>query len=298
MKSVIVDDDPISRTIIARVLQERGHDVISYAEAETAWADLQQQACDLLVTDWHLPGMDGLELCRRVRSLPAGQHTEILLITADTQADALRLALEAGANDFLSKPFNLPLLALRLTIAERHRNTVIELASARYQSENVSARYAALAEHATDLISVLAADGTILYASPSYQPILGFAPEDIVGHCVFSNMHPDDVTLVRDLFATVLQTKSPVSAQFRLRHRDETWRRMETTAVNHLEDPAVHGIIATTRDITDRALAEEICGPVRSGFARLWSICQQSPISPLLAMRASPSTSALRSSTS
>jgi DNA-binding response OmpR family regulator len=80
----------------------------------------------MLVLDWQMPGLSGVELCERVRKTTAGQHTFILMATARGATDDLRRVLAAGANDYVSKPVTPEVLSTRITIAERHMAVDLE----------------------------------------------------------------------------------------------------------------------------------------------------------------------------
>ena len=137
-------------------------------------------------------------------------------------------------------------------------------------------RFRALSEHATDMIGVINADGIIQYASPSYQTVLGYAPETIVGRRLFTIAHPDDVPALRTAFEELLLADGGVrTAEFRLRRCDNEWRNMEATAINRLADPAVQGIIVTTRDTTERRRA---AAAVKDSEERFRAIFEQAAV--------------------
>ncbi len=140
----------------------------------------------------------------------------------------------------------------------------------------------ALTEQATDLVAVLDAEGTFTYASPSYLRILGYDPQFVIGQKVLTKAHPDDEAALRRLWAELFTTEEPLSAEFRLRRLDGSWRTLETTAVNRLADPAVRGIIATSRDVTDRKRAEEARW---ASEARFRSLFEHAPIGVVLMNR-------------
>lgn len=120
MKSVVVEDDPVMRALLQARLRSRGHDVIPFDTAEDAWPLLEQEMIPLVVLDWVLPGpTDGLELCRRLRSLPHGGYSYVLVITGRSERSALTEVLNAGADDYLAKPVSNDVLMVRLTVAER-----------------------------------------------------------------------------------------------------------------------------------------------------------------------------------
>ena len=105
---------------------------------------------------------------------------------------------------------------------------------------------------------MLNADGSIRFASESSARLFGYLLEERLGHSAFELMHPDDVAPTRALFDDCLQRPGvPVQAEYRIQHRDGTWRHVESVAVNRLDDPAVDAIVVNYRDVTDRRLAEQ-----------------------------------------
>ena len=135
------------------------------------------------------------------------------------------------------------------------------------------ARFRALVQHATDVIAVLDADGTIRYASPAVEAVLGYRPEERLGAGAFDLIHPDDVAGARRLLGHLLEAPgSVVQIALRLRHRGGDWRHLEVTAKNLLDDPAVGGIVVNYRDATERRRAEEALAAserrFRAGFER------------------------------
>jgi diguanylate cyclase (GGDEF)-like protein len=118
MRVLLVEDDVSIRSLVEEVLSQRGHTVAAFGDAEEAWKASQRESFPLNVLDWMLPGMDGLELCRRLRSLPDGDTRVVLCLTARTDPVDLSEVLRAGANDYLAKPFDIVALETRLAIAE------------------------------------------------------------------------------------------------------------------------------------------------------------------------------------
>src|SRR5262249_54245968 len=121
VRVLLVEDDAGIREAVAELLVDRGHEVVQHALAARAWAAVEQEPFPLAVVDWTLAGkMDGLELCRRIRASSASARTAILVMTGRTDDRDLARVLEAGADDFLAKPFDLSTLETRLAIAERY----------------------------------------------------------------------------------------------------------------------------------------------------------------------------------
>jgi PAS domain S-box-containing protein len=114
-------------------------------------------------------------------------------------------------------------------------------------------RFRALVQNASDLITILEEDGTIQYASPSHERILGYTPEERVGSDPFVPIHEDDLPDVQAAFAESLQHPNRlISVEYRARHADGHWVHLEAKGVNLLDEPAVEGIVVNARDITER----------------------------------------------
>ncbi len=115
-----------------------------------------------------------------------------------------------------------------------------------------------LTEYALDLITILAADGTILFESRSIETELGHPPEEYVGRNAFDFVHPDDTPRVMQAFLNAVQTHgSTPLLSFRFRHKDGTYRILEGRGNNLLDDPAVQGIVFNSRDVTEQRRLEE-----------------------------------------
>src|SRR5258708_35648179 len=119
-------------------------------------------------------------------------------------------------------------------------------------------RFRALIEHSSDVVTLLDASGTVLYASQSSQPVLGYASTENVARSVFELIHPDDQARALELFAELMQEPRRV-AQIELRalHKDGTWRRLEAVGVNRLDEPAIGAIVVNYRDVTHRQRTEQ-----------------------------------------
>ena len=149
---------------------------------------------------------------------------------------------------------------------ERHRHRLEELVREKTQAlENTLAelekrekRFRALVEGGADIISIHAADGTFLYASPSSERILGYPAHELVGKKAFDFVHPDDIARVLKRYEErVLSRADPAPLVFRFRHKDGSWRVLEGKGKNLLQDPAIQGFVVSSRDITDRKQAEQ-----------------------------------------
>jgi DNA-binding response OmpR family regulator len=111
---LVVDDDLQVRRSVQRVLENAGHTVRTAADGEAALAALKQERPDLIVLDIIMPEMDGLEVCRRIRSDPFFARIPIMFLTAKARASDAAEALDAGGDDFLTKPFEVIELPARI----------------------------------------------------------------------------------------------------------------------------------------------------------------------------------------
>ncbi len=119
MQVVVAEDDRVSRTMIVRTLAKWGYTVHESANGREAWKALQESKAQLLVTDWEMPVMDGVELCRSVREAALPYYVFIILVTSKGQKEEIIEGLRSGADDFLAKPFDRDELQVRLRVAER-----------------------------------------------------------------------------------------------------------------------------------------------------------------------------------
>jgi DNA-binding response OmpR family regulator len=139
MRVLFADDDVISRTLLAAVLTYVGHESRSASDGGQAWELFQAEPVPLVILDVSMPVLDGLEVCRRIRAHPAGRETFVLVVTARDSRDDLTDVLDAGADDYVSKPSTPENLRARLAIAARRiaqeearRTAEAELARARW----------------------------------------------------------------------------------------------------------------------------------------------------------------------
>jgi phosphoserine phosphatase RsbU/P len=120
MKILIAEDDLVSRSVLQATLERWGYEVIATSDGSEAWVALQSEdPPSLAVLDWMMPEMDGLEVCRRVRANTHNLPVYIILLTARGSREDLVSGLEAGADDYVTKPFNRDELRARLNVGVR-----------------------------------------------------------------------------------------------------------------------------------------------------------------------------------
>jgi two-component system, cell cycle response regulator len=120
MRILIADDNLVFQTVLQSMLTQWGHDVVTASNGEDALCLLQQdKGPKLAILDWLMPGLDGIEVCRRVRDSNHLSYTYILILTAKTASEDLLAAMEAGADDYVTKPFKSAELRARLNVGCR-----------------------------------------------------------------------------------------------------------------------------------------------------------------------------------
>lgn len=120
MRILIADDDPVSRRLLEAFLKKWGYDVVVSCDGKEAWEALNEaDAPSLVVSDWMMPKVDGLELCRKIREMQKSHYTYFIILTAKESKEDVIKGLEAGADDFLIKPFHQEELKYRVQIGER-----------------------------------------------------------------------------------------------------------------------------------------------------------------------------------
>jgi sigma-B regulation protein RsbU (phosphoserine phosphatase) len=119
MKILIAEDEKISRRILEMTLTNASYDVVTVEDGVKALESIQKEVPDMLITDWMMPELDGLQLCRRIRSLDLSGYVYIILLTALTQKERIIEGLDAGADDYITKPFERAELLARVRAGER-----------------------------------------------------------------------------------------------------------------------------------------------------------------------------------
>lgn len=157
MKVLIADDEPLSQIVLQRTLESLGHEVVTVADGAAAWELIRGGDFPLVISDWVMPGPDGLELCRRVRARAEGPlYTYVILLTARSERADRVEGYEAGADDFLAKPLDPGELMARIGVARRILAMQEEL---RRRSRQLELMHAELQRQYARLAEVAVSDG-------------------------------------------------------------------------------------------------------------------------------------------
>lgn len=136
-------------------------------------------------------------------------------------------------------------------------------------------RFRTLIDHSSDVITMLAEDGRILYISPSIHRVLGYTAEELMGESGFREIHPEDLeSATRALQTAIGSPGVPVTFGFRLRHKDSSWRKVDNVGTSFLHDPSIAAVVVNTRDVTERLAMED---QIRHAEARFRAFMDNSP---------------------
>jgi two-component system chemotaxis response regulator CheY len=117
VRALVIDDSRAIRSILAGILGDIGFDVVGVADAEEAQALLQRDAdFELALVDWNLPVMNGLDLVRKIRAMPSLDSVRLMMVTTETELERVSQALDAGADEYIMKPFDKVMLLEKLAL--------------------------------------------------------------------------------------------------------------------------------------------------------------------------------------
>ncbi len=140
MKILVAEDDRVSRQILTTTLAKCGYEILVTTDGAQAWEELQKiDAPTMAILDWMMPGVDGVELTRRVRALVRSVPTYVMLLTAKADKESIVAGLEAGANDYLTKPVDLNELRARVHVGRQMVDLQTQLAARVAQLEQALA---------------------------------------------------------------------------------------------------------------------------------------------------------------
>src|ERR1051325_4663572 len=249
MKILLVEDDAESRRGLQRLIERRGHEVTGVGSAEEAEEKLRADAFPFLILDWMLPGKSGLELCRELRGQPRGDEMFILLVTARQDTEDLEKALEAGANDYLTKPLNLELLNVRLSVAERQIRELIERNHARTALEESACAMADILENTTDGFFAVDSEWKFTFVNSEAEKLLGRTRVALIGQELWKQFPELNGSAFESNFRRVVAEQVPIEFEAS-DAAARVWFEMHAY-------PSGTGMSVFFRDVTERKSTEE-----------------------------------------
>src|SRR5947208_8063415 len=250
MNILLVEDQDDSRHALSRLIAMRGHKVTQVASAEEAERALATESFPFLILDWVLPGKSGVDLCRALRARHDGDEMFILLVTAKADHADLEMALEAGANDYLTKPIDLALLNVRLAVAERQIRDLTERNQARGALQQSARPLTDSLENTTDGFFVLDYAWRFTYVNSEAERLFGRARKELLGGELWQKFPELRNTPFEENYRQVMANQTPV--EFEACEPNGTPRWFEVHAY-----PSGGGVSAFFRDVTERKRAED-----------------------------------------
>jgi two-component system cell cycle sensor histidine kinase/response regulator CckA len=268
IRVLLVEDNPADARLLQEALVDvgvrRSVDLVNVTRLSAAIELLSREQFDVILLDLSLPDEHGIDTLLRVRahapSLPI-----VVLSGMDDEALMIR-AVREGAQDYLVKGImdgHVVVRAMRYAMERKHAIEALQRREEHFRS---------LIEQALDLISILNSDGTIRYASPSHERLLGYRSDELIGANVLSFVHSEDVSAVAEAFQGEGVTNS---IECRFRHKNGSWRVLDIFGRNLYHVPSVEGVVVNARDVTERKHVENA---LREANQTLRAVIHTSPL--------------------
>ncbi len=247
---LIVDDDEVLRTLAARTLGKAGFDVQAVAGGDAALAAVDAAGFDLILLDLMMPGMDGYEVCRRLRAHPRAARVPILMLTGLDDTESIELAYSHGATDFITKPINWTLLSHRVRYALRSA----QAAEAITRSQESLARAQRLAGMGNWSID----GGGGFACSGEFRRLLSLGEGPVSNESLLRRVLPEDRPVLEQARERLSLRREGYQLEYRIREDDGSVTTLFEQAAP-VVDPGGRddGFEAITQDITERVRARE-----------------------------------------
>jgi PAS domain S-box-containing protein len=252
---LIADDNADMRSYLSRLLGERW-EVATAANGDAALQSIRQRKPDLVLSDVMMPELDGFGLLRELRADPQLRSLPVILLSARAGEDARVEGLDAGADDYLTKPFSARELIARV-------NTNLELARVRREAtrelQESESRFRNMAENAPVMMWMTDDSGAIVYVNRRWTEFTGQTLEAAVGPGAREMIAPEDRGRTHAAFLAAHRAREPFRMEYRLRHRDGGYRwALSAASARVADDGKLLGYIGSVIDISDQKEAERI----------------------------------------
>lgn len=250
---LVIDDDVSIRDLARHVLTAQGFLMISADNGTQGLQLFQERKPDIVMLDVMMPEQNGFDVCTALRRLPEGKHTPVLMITSLDDVESIDRAYQVGATDFVTKPFNWPLLCHRLRYMLRASHAMSDLTKSRETLADAQ-RLAGLSSWEWDL------ESNIVYWSKEIYARFG-VPEDSVNSnsdSFWNLIHPDDRDAVKEAFVAAIKAEKPYNQDYRIVLPNGATQIIHVQGRTEYDlDGRALRMHGTIQDITERKRTEE-----------------------------------------
>ena len=277
---LIVDDESQNRRLLKALLVPEGYDTRTAASGEDALVSIAKDPPDLILLDVMMPGLDGRQVARALKADPATANIPIIMVTAQTDREARLAGLEAGAEDFLTKPVDRAELWLRVRnhlrlkeladLLEHHRGTLeAEVAARTAELQEAVEAARSMIESSLDALVAISAQGLITDANEATVKATGVPRQELIG-TAFSECFTEPQK-ANAIYQLVFEKGMAVDYPLTMRHRDGTLTEVLYNASVYRDAARkVLGVFAAARDVTDQNQARiEIARQQATALTRL-----------------------------
>jgi diguanylate cyclase (GGDEF)-like protein/PAS domain S-box-containing protein len=250
---LVIDDDVSIRDLARHVLTAQGFRTIEAGSGAEGIRLFESHKPDIVMLDLLMPEQNGFDVCADLRRLPDGKHTPVLVITSLEDVESIDRAYQAGATDFVTKPFNWPLLCHRLRYMLRASRAIADITKSRAILADAQ-RLAGLSSWEWDL------NTNVVYWSKEIYARFGIAEDSVnsSSDSFWNLIHPDDREAVKEAFVAAIKAEKPYDQDYRIVLPNGV------TQIIHVQGRTEYGsdgrglrMHGTIQDITERKRAEE-----------------------------------------
>ncbi|NLA74231.1 MAG: response regulator [Deltaproteobacteria bacterium] len=250
MSILIVDDSPVSRELLSKTLKKWGQHIITANDGLDGLEKYRNNDISIVITDWVMPGMDGLALCEEVRRFIKNKYTYIIIVTSKDQTTDIKEALNKGADDYITKPIDMERLKVSIKTARR----IISLSenlNSQIQQNNI------LIENMKEGLLRIDSNGLITFVNNRLCTVLGYSRNELTGkdiRLLFDNEQREEMD------KKIEERKKGISESYELRYvtrEGDTFFAMVSAKPVFTSKGAFDGIVAVITDISAIRNAEQ-----------------------------------------